>query len=298
MKSTKQANVPRLLTDCMSQVAEVERSSEEVLHLIAGGSASPDFVHKVLRLSDTLQAAAKKADLGYKHATSVVDCKGGRGLTFQERRQHAEQALASRQQAAGLATTLPEVLDSVRGISGLEVICVDYPPSACNLVEQPIASKGVEVESATEVWLVVPRVMRAAVGLAGKGVPTPVTAAVFGPNETGSGKDAWGTSEYLVFRRVAAVAMRVLKHYQQQADGNQAPNGRPLRDLLLWLCSYRDLFTKPCDALNTLLVADSTRHMVPPIFRPYHRSWEELQAGASGKHSVAYHMVSAPASVL
>lgn len=42
-------------------------------------------------MSDTLQAAAKKADLGYKHATSVVDCKGGRGLTFQERRQHAEQ---------------------------------------------------------------------------------------------------------------------------------------------------------------------------------------------------------------
>lgn len=45
----------------------------------------------------------------------------------------------------------------------------------------------------------------------------------------------------MLCRRVAAVAMRVLKHYQQQADGNQAPNGRPLRDLLLWLCSYRCL---------------------------------------------------------
>lgn len=58
----------------------------------------------------------------------------------------------------------------------------------------------VDPEAATEVWLVIPKVMRAAVGLENKGVPTPVTVAVFGPNEAGPGKNAWATSEYLVFQ--------------------------------------------------------------------------------------------------
>ncbi len=48
----------------------------------------------------------------------------------------------------------------------------------------------VDPEAATEVWLVIPRVMRAAVGLENKGVATPVTVAVFGPNEAGPGKNA------------------------------------------------------------------------------------------------------------
>jgi hypothetical protein len=52
---------------------------------------------------------------------------------------------------------------------------------------------------ATEVWLVAPGVMRAAVGLAGR-LPFPVTVAVFGANEAGPDKDAWGTSEHLIFR--------------------------------------------------------------------------------------------------
>lgn len=46
---------------------------------------------QVLRLSDTLQTAARKADLGYKQANSLVDYKGNGVMTFQDRRQHAEQ---------------------------------------------------------------------------------------------------------------------------------------------------------------------------------------------------------------
>ena len=61
----------------------------------------------------------------------------------------------------------------------------------------------VEPGLATEVWLTIPNVMRAAVGLAGKKVLFPITVAIFGPREAGAGKDAWGTSEYLVFRRVS-----------------------------------------------------------------------------------------------
>lgn len=297
-KGTDNANVPKLVEDSLSQVAEIERSSGELLELMAGGQASPDFVHKVLRLSDAVQAAAKKVDLGYTHVNSLVDCKAGGDMTFQERRQQAEKALLAKQHSAG-ASTLPEVLESVRSGSGLEVACISYPPSACDLVETPIAMKGVDAADATEVWLVLPKVMRAAVGLADRGDPSPVTVAVFGPNEGGAGKDAWGTSEFLVFRRIAAIAMRVMKYYQEQDDRNQGSRGDAIRNLLLWLCSYRDLFSKPCDALKTLLVADSsTRHMVPPLFRPYRRPWVELQDAALGKHSVAYHMVSAPTSVL
>ncbi len=61
----------------------------------------------------------------------------------------------------------------------------------------------------------------------------------------------------------------------------------------------RDLFSRPCDALKTMLIADSSsRHMVPPLFRPYRQSWDELLDAASGRRSVAYHMAAAPASVL
>jgi len=66
---------------------------------------------------------------------------------------------------------------------------------------------------------------------------------------------------------------------------------------MMLLC--RDLFSKPCDALETLLTADSsTQHMIPPVFRPYNLTFDELQDAASGKHCVAYHMLSAPTFVL
>jgi hypothetical protein len=40
------------------------------------------------------------------------------------------------------ANSLSEVLQCIRGISGLEVKCVSYPPSACNLVEVLLADTG------------------------------------------------------------------------------------------------------------------------------------------------------------
>jgi hypothetical protein len=52
---------------------------------------------QVLRLSDALQTAATDADLNYKQADSLVDRNGkGKGLmTFQDRRQHAEQVFTT-----------------------------------------------------------------------------------------------------------------------------------------------------------------------------------------------------------
>lgn len=43
-----------------------------------------------------------------------------------------------------------------------------------------------------------------------------------------------------------------------------------LEDLLLWVCSLRDMFEVPCSITGTFLAADPTSHkLLPPIFRKY-----------------------------
>ena len=59
----------------------------------------------------------------------------------------------------------------------------------------------VKHEEATEVWVLIPDVLHAAVALSGPGEARAVTAAVYGPEEVcTTERDAWGTSDHVVFR--------------------------------------------------------------------------------------------------
>ncbi len=80
--------------------------------------------------------------------------------------------------------------------------------------------------------------------------------------------------------------------------------GAPLEDLLLWLATYDDLFSRRCAATGTLLAADAaSQHFFPPLVRPFGLSRAHLVAAArhgrsSGGARVAYHPHAAPAAVL
>jgi Mediator complex subunit 27 len=76
-----------------------------------------------------------------------------------------------------------------------------------------------------------------------------------------------------------------------QAAGNAA-----LESLLLWLSTYSDLFTRPCDATGVLLAADTaTQHLVPPVLRPFRLSRPALIAAARDAAArSAYHPFAAP----
>ena len=53
-------------------------------------------------------------------------------------------------------------------------------------------------QDATEVWVIIEGVMRAAVALQARGQPEAVTVAVYSANE--DGKDAWSGSDHQVYR--------------------------------------------------------------------------------------------------
>ncbi|EIE22212.1 hypothetical protein COCSUDRAFT_33454 [Coccomyxa subellipsoidea C-169] len=56
-----------------------------------------------------------------------------------------------------------------------------------------------------------------------------------------------------------------------------------LEDLLLYLSTYRNLFTRPCSATGKLLALDAvTNQLLPPIVRPFKRSRSVLLAMANG----------------
>ena len=73
-----------------------------------------------------------------------------------------------------------------------------YKCSSCT--NQAKVRCSVSVEDATEVWITIGHVMRAAVALEAKGQPWPTTVAVFSVDESIVGKDAWGLSEHQVYR--------------------------------------------------------------------------------------------------
>ena len=61
----------------------------------------------------------------------------------------------------------------------------------------------------------------------------------------------------------------------------------------------RNLFERRCEASGMLLVADTTtQHLLPPLVRPYHVAKDIMLDAAANGASAAYHMQTAPASVL
>jgi hypothetical protein len=132
----------------------------------------------------------------------------------------------------------------------------------------------VEAQHATQIQLKCPDMLTAVVSLSQKGCPDPVRVVAYAAEE--SDPQAWGSSVFLAHRRISALATRALGFYLSRAQALGVP-GKPaaagaeaIEDLLLWLCSYTDLFTAPCSVTGCLLASDlSTQLLLPPLVRPF-----------------------------
>ncbi|KAF5828303.1 hypothetical protein DUNSADRAFT_17839 [Dunaliella salina] len=75
-----------------------------------------------------------------------------------------------------------------------------------------------------------------------------------------------------------------------QARASQA-GAEALEDLLLWLLSYRNLFTQPSVVDGQLLVNEPmSLNPVPPLFRPYKVPRETLRVQATQGSQSAMHI--------
>ena len=132
----------------------------------------------------------------------------------------------------------------------------------------------VEPSHATQIQLDCPDMLTAVVALSRKGLPDPVRVVAYSTEE--AEPNAWGSSTFLAHRRISALATRALGFYLSRAQALSVPGkstaagAEATEDLLLWLCSYTDLFTAPCCATGCLLASDlSTQLLLPPLMRPY-----------------------------
>ncbi|GLC43841.1 hypothetical protein PLESTB_000914100 [Pleodorina starrii] len=178
--------------------------------------------------------------------------------------------------------------------------------------------------SATQVRMLLPGVFVANVLLEGPGNPAPLRVAIDCADKAFE-LNPWATPTTQVFRRISALATRVLTYYVKRAPLSAAPRAvggtagasvsgaaallppepispgaAALEDLLLWLLSCRDLFTKRCAATGRLMAWDpSVQYPVPPIFRAFKLPREELRLRAVDLSRVAaYHMHVTPVEQL
>jgi hypothetical protein len=99
-----------------------------------------------------------------------------------------------------------------------------------------------------------------------------------------------------------------MHYYLQHAPAAAALDGPPnktrgsfaLESLLLWLATYQDLYTRPCAVTGCVLAMDATAPVpVPPLFRPFMLSRDQLVRAASRPECrAAYHMHAAPGVML
>ena len=69
----------------------------------------------------------------------------------------------------------------------------------------------------------------------------------------------------------AAVSAAVSSVGVLTGDGSLSTSlpGAVLEDMLLWLTSYRDVFTRPCCMTGKLLAMEAYQHPMPPLFRQF-----------------------------
>ncbi|KAK9915139.1 hypothetical protein WJX75_005241 [Coccomyxa subellipsoidea] len=158
--------------------------------------------------------------------------------------------------------------------------------------------------AASEVHMKVEGVLSAMVALAAAGRPEAVRVVLMSAEEAASGKDAWDTSAHQVFRRASDVAMQALAYFADRARLSHShkdfdpsavdliASSSALEDFLLFLCTYRDLFTRPCSATGKFLALDPvSNQLLPPIVRPFKRSKSELLAAAKNAEPCqAFHL--------
>eukprot|EP00200_Dunaliella_tertiolecta_P002958 CAMPEP_0202352924 /NCGR_PEP_ID=MMETSP1126-20121109/8910_1 /ASSEMBLY_ACC=CAM_ASM_000457 /TAXON_ID=3047 /ORGANISM="Dunaliella tertiolecta, Strain CCMP1320" /LENGTH=336 /DNA_ID=CAMNT_0048945209 /DNA_START=109 /DNA_END=1119 /DNA_ORIENTATION=+ len=164
---------------------------------------------------------------------------------------------------------------------------------------------GISTRDAAEVRLGCPPVFCAGIVLAQTGNPEPLRVTVDAYSQAPN-LDPWSLSPQLVFKAISATGMRALTHFQRsaacrasleckpgvvpQARASQA-GAEALEDLLLWLLSYRNLFTQPSTVDGQLLVNEPmSLNPVPPLFRPYKVPREALRVHAIQGSPSAMHM--------
>ena len=67
----------------------------------------------------------------------------------------------------------------------------------------------------------------------------------------------------------AVSSMGVLTGDGSSSSSSASLPGAVLEDMLLWLTSYRDVFTRPCCMTGKLLAMDPSQHPMPPLFRQF-----------------------------
>ncbi|GIL47642.1 hypothetical protein Vafri_4408 [Volvox africanus] len=177
-------------------------------------------------------------------------------------------------------------------------------------LEGPLLTAGAaRLCSATQVRMLLPGVFVVNVLLEGPGNPAPLRVTVDCADKAFE-LDPWATPTTQVFRRISALATRVLTYYVKRAPlsavprtlasptdvatGTAAsaaastaamastgvaallpseptlPGAAALEDILLWLLSCRDVFSKRCAATGRLMAWDpSVQYPIPPIFRVF-----------------------------
>ncbi|CAA7033604.1 unnamed protein product [Microthlaspi erraticum] len=130
-----------------------------------------------------------------------------------------------------------------------------------------------------------PSVFRAVVSLNPAGSVDPDAVAFFSPDEGGSYLHPRGFSAHHVYKHITEHANTALQYFLGFGTG------AALYSLLLWICSFESLFSKPCSKCGRLLAMDKKSALILP---PLHRAYQELPLALSLDVCEAYHAGCSP----
>ncbi|KAK9797811.1 hypothetical protein WJX73_010399 [Symbiochloris irregularis] len=221
------------------------------------------------------------------------------------------------QQHQAQAAELQEIVESVVRLSGLQISyrrAASRPAVLTDPRKPQRTEASVAAAEASVLVLECPGAWVALVALAGPGRPEALQVSFHGWADlkaAGSGHtpDAWTNSNVTVFRRLTTMALRAMAFFIHRArilvgtgalgSGQPSSSGAiALMDLLLWLTTYRDVFSRRCAATGSLLAPEpASQHMLPPLIRPFRCSRAQLlQRARTG--SPAFHVHTAPPDAL
>ncbi|GMH35372.1 hypothetical protein BSKO_03240 [Bryopsis sp. KO-2023] len=182
---------------------------------------------------------------------------------------------------------LKRCVERVGEVSGLRLFLAR---SNGTLTQDPAA--------ADEVRVVCTPIFGAAVALHSTGTATPIRV-VIDEFDNARTLDGWTQPAHYVFQRASQMANEALHSFWERAEiefsaesGQISPGLVALEDLLLWICSLRDMFQVPCSVTGPLLAADPETHqLLPPIFRKSKLPRSKLRAAATSNGlREAYHL--------
>ncbi|KAG7576578.1 Mediator complex subunit Med27 [Arabidopsis thaliana x Arabidopsis arenosa] len=136
------------------------------------------------------------------------------------------------------------------------------------------------VDKIAVIELSFPSLFRAIVSLNPAGSVDPDAVAFFSPDEGGSYLHARGFSVYHVYKHMTEHAATALQYFLGFGTGTA------LYSLLIWICSFESLFSKPCTKCGRLLAMDKKSALILP---PLHRAYQELPLALNLDVCEAYH---------